>query len=290
MPAKYVITSAQFFAVPAGNQICTVMYKLCSSATYIVASNNVVVQPNGQLVTPLTITGLIEGTCYDVAMFNNCGGDKKSISKQFNTPVTGGANNVTFLNGLDSGSISQIYLDTSNTVLSTPLTAGLNVVYNYNSLGAGPHLLEANTTGISNGTWLRASHVRGSSELQHAYFQYAGARFTMHPTITFANGDVYILRNGNIHLKVDAYTANEGFITGTCNLGSFNITRSAQATADATATSATVTVTITWNADNGGTLTSTVTFNPTDTSVSGTTGTIGSGPCSAVTGTITSVM
>lgn len=83
MSAIITINSVTFAATPPVNQFGTISYRPCSTGPFVVADNNVEVLPNGNLVTPLVISGLAEDTCYDVRFTNNCGGD--GVTKQITT-------------------------------------------------------------------------------------------------------------------------------------------------------------------------------------------------------------
>lgn len=83
MSAIITINSVTFPVVPPANQFGTISYRPCSVGPFVVADNNVEVEPDGSLVTPLVIPGLAEDTCYDVRFTNNCGGP--GITKQITT-------------------------------------------------------------------------------------------------------------------------------------------------------------------------------------------------------------
>jgi len=71
---------------PVASQTVTVKYKLSSSGTWIIATNALVILPNGNIsgTTPFVITGIAQGVIYDVMVINNCGG--VGFSKQITTP------------------------------------------------------------------------------------------------------------------------------------------------------------------------------------------------------------
>lgn len=74
-------------------QTVTVKYKLSSSGTWIVATNALVILPNGNIsgTTPFLIPSVVEGQTYDVMIVNNCGG--VGFSKQITTPSAAVYNN-----------------------------------------------------------------------------------------------------------------------------------------------------------------------------------------------------
>lgn len=61
---------------PVASQTVTVKYRLNGTTTWIVATNALVLFPNGNVsgTSPYLITGLSEGLTYDVQIINNCGG------------------------------------------------------------------------------------------------------------------------------------------------------------------------------------------------------------------------
>lgn len=75
--------------VPTATQTVTVKYKLHTNTLYIVATNNLQILPNGNILgtTPFVIPGLTSGTTYDVQVVNNCGG--VGFITQFTTPNSG---------------------------------------------------------------------------------------------------------------------------------------------------------------------------------------------------------
>lgn len=86
MSAKITISSVSLGSTPLVNQTVTVEYRLCDSGAYTLATATQVVLPDGSFSPILEITGLTEGTCYDVKITNNCGG--AGIVKQIETAST----------------------------------------------------------------------------------------------------------------------------------------------------------------------------------------------------------
>lgn len=74
-------------ATPVASQTVTVKYKHSSSSTWIIATNGLLILPNGNIsgTTPFVISGVVAGEIYDVMIVNNCGG--VGFSKQITTPV-----------------------------------------------------------------------------------------------------------------------------------------------------------------------------------------------------------
>ncbi len=72
---------------PQASQTVTVKYKLSSSSTYIVATNSLVILPNGSIsgTTPFLILNPVAGQTYDVVIINNCGG--AGFQKQITVPT-----------------------------------------------------------------------------------------------------------------------------------------------------------------------------------------------------------
>lgn len=86
MSATITISGVNLGGTPTVNQQVTVEYRLCDSGAYTLATATQVVLPNGSFSPVLNITGLTEGTCYDVKITNNCGGP--AIVKQVTTAST----------------------------------------------------------------------------------------------------------------------------------------------------------------------------------------------------------
>jgi hypothetical protein len=71
--AVYGLTWSQ---APAAAQTVTVRYRVNGTSVWSVATNALSILPNGNIngSTPYLITGLLQGTTYDVQLLNNCGG------------------------------------------------------------------------------------------------------------------------------------------------------------------------------------------------------------------------
>jgi hypothetical protein len=76
--AKIVLTEFDFNVTPPSQQTATVKYRLTSQpdveANYTTVTTNAIVNTDGTLVTPVTISGLASTTSYTVYCYNNCGG------------------------------------------------------------------------------------------------------------------------------------------------------------------------------------------------------------------------
>lgn len=74
---------------PSATQSVTVSYKLTSSSTYIIATNNLQIFPSGSIngTTPFNITGVTPGSTYNVRVVNNCGG--AGFVSQISVPTSG---------------------------------------------------------------------------------------------------------------------------------------------------------------------------------------------------------
>lgn len=118
------IYGVSFGSSPTASQSVTVRYKLSSSSTYITATNNLLILPNGNIsgTTPYTIPGLSASQVYDVQVINNCGGT--GFIKQITTP-SGGVYSGSYL--LDS-IIYTICAQTPVTLYSSqPFGAGITL-------------------------------------------------------------------------------------------------------------------------------------------------------------------
>jgi hypothetical protein len=73
----------------SASQTVTLKYKLTSSSTWIIATNSLLILPNGDIsgTSPYVITGPSLGVGYDIQIVNNCGGT--GFIKQFTTPTAG---------------------------------------------------------------------------------------------------------------------------------------------------------------------------------------------------------
>ena len=82
----YVVT---WGTAPSASQTVTVRYKLNSSSTWLVATNSLVILPNGNIsgTSPYLIVSPSLGVAYDIQIVNNCGGT--GFIKQFTTPTAG---------------------------------------------------------------------------------------------------------------------------------------------------------------------------------------------------------
>jgi len=81
------IYSTAWSQTPLASQTVTVYYKLSSAANYTVATNALVINPNGtvQNNSPYLILGGVQGETYDVKIVNNCGG--VGFVKQITVPT-----------------------------------------------------------------------------------------------------------------------------------------------------------------------------------------------------------
>lgn len=81
---------------PVASQTVTVKYRVSGTSVWTIATNALLILPNGNIsgTSPFLITGLTQGTTYDVNISNNCGG--AGFTKQQTTP-TGSVYSGTFL-------------------------------------------------------------------------------------------------------------------------------------------------------------------------------------------------
>lgn len=72
---------------PVASQTVTVKYRVNGTLTWTVATNALLILPNGSIsgTTPFLITGVTVGTTYDVQIVNNCGGT--GFTNQITTPT-----------------------------------------------------------------------------------------------------------------------------------------------------------------------------------------------------------
>jgi len=61
---------------PVATQTVTVRYRVVGASTWVVATNNLQILPNGNIsgTTPFEISNVVEGTAYQIWVQNNCGG------------------------------------------------------------------------------------------------------------------------------------------------------------------------------------------------------------------------
>lgn len=106
---------------PVASQYVTVKYKLSSSGTWLIATNALLMLPNGNIsgTSPYVISGVTAGETYDVMIVNNCGG--VGFSKQITTPTSPIYSGSYYLNNM-------LYLVCG----STPVT-----LYSHSPFGAG---------------------------------------------------------------------------------------------------------------------------------------------------------
>lgn len=70
--ATYTVTKIIRSTTPVAIENVTVEYKLWSATSYILVDNNVDVNTDDTLVTPLPITGLTVGEVYNIRASSNC--------------------------------------------------------------------------------------------------------------------------------------------------------------------------------------------------------------------------
>lgn len=286
MSANITINSITWNATPGGNQTCTVRYRACGSmGAWTLVSAAVTVQPSGNIPSPVVITGLDEGVCYEVEFKNNCGG---AILVQ-NITTASGDDNFTFFNKLDIGNITSIRIDGGANILSSPLAPGANFVYTAPNIYGNVHEIK-----VTVGTLAKGYHLIDSSEIVGGgtYENIAsGVEFTAFNASVPA-GKSFFIRTANYHVRSNQYSALSGGITGACTIGTPNgsVSRTAAALSDAIHFGATVDVSLTWTPDNGDIVTILHYFmNPSDTSVPVTPFSVSPNPCTSVIGTVLGV-
>lgn len=72
--ATIVIPAINWGNPPDSNQNITLEYKLWSDTSYTLIGNNLEVDPDGNILeSPLpSVTGLTDGTTYDIRAYNEC--------------------------------------------------------------------------------------------------------------------------------------------------------------------------------------------------------------------------
>ena len=163
---------------PSASQTVTVKYKLTGSTTWIIATNGLVILPNGNIsgTTPFLILNPAQGQTYDVAIVNNCGGagfqDQITIPAEaiysgsylLDTDIYNicGASPVTLYSSAPFGSGVTMYSDVS---LTTPVTGYTFITrsgFNIFGLNVATGVVETDTgTACSNGT--AGSYVLGNN-------------------------------------------------------------------------------------------------------------------------------
>lgn len=267
MSAKVTITSVDLNAVPPGNITCTVRLRFCgSTGAWTLVSNAVLVQPDGDLVAPLVITGLQEGACYEFEFRNNCGGG--GVIKQVVTAGTQDA--LAFTNDMSEGSIIGIFKDGGATnLLSGPILPGETFNHVAPNLYGFNHQFNL-VIGLTNGARVYSVIAANKYVLGGTYVTYAGVSFIAHNGVVPPLSSFHI-RDANAHLDKALYTTDKGGISGVCTIGApsaGNVTRPAAATADAVYAAEDVKVNVEWTPDNGEPPVSfDYIFNAADTSV-----------------------
>jgi hypothetical protein len=86
MPTSFTITKIDYANTPTGAQTWSFFYKLFSDpdSSYILISSSAVVNTDGTLVSPLTVTGLTAGTVYIIKAVG-CGSPAAVWTQQVST-------------------------------------------------------------------------------------------------------------------------------------------------------------------------------------------------------------
>lgn len=74
-------------STPVATQTVTVRYRVSGTVTWVISTNALLIFPNGNIsgTSPYQITGLAQGTMYDIWIQNNCGGN--GFISQITTPT-----------------------------------------------------------------------------------------------------------------------------------------------------------------------------------------------------------
>lgn len=82
MATQINITKVDLANVPSGTSTWTFEHKLYSASAYTLDFNNKVVNIDGTLVVPFSITGLTAGQLYYLRVSNNCSSPVESYVQQ----------------------------------------------------------------------------------------------------------------------------------------------------------------------------------------------------------------
>jgi hypothetical protein len=82
MATQFTITKVNYGNTPISTEVFTFQYKLWSATSYILISNTAVVNTDGTLVIPLTVTGLTAGQLYYIQAFPNCSSPVETFTQQ----------------------------------------------------------------------------------------------------------------------------------------------------------------------------------------------------------------
>lgn len=153
MPARIVITSVAFSFVPATNQTCSLYYKLQSDpeSAFTLVSNNVDVQPDGTLTSPVTIGGLLFNTVYTVRCLNNCNGnvfDKDFDTAQATTTTTAAPTTTTSTTTVEPTTTTSTTTAAPTTSTTTAPCADIPVNYSFTAPGVGYGAFKITVNGI----------------------------------------------------------------------------------------------------------------------------------------------
>lgn len=218
------IYGVSWSTTPSASQTCSLMYKRSDALVYTVASNSVLILPNGNIQTapPYLIIGPDAGYTYDIKIINNCGGT--GFVKQVIVP-TGSAYSAAFVIGsviysLCSGSKTTLYTSApfgtvgqvlyTNIGLSIPLTgygyvaAPDGQIWTVNpttgevlsntgtscDTGIANPILLANSTGIICGTTVATGYTNG-------VFAVGGTLYEDASLTTPVTGSSYVVNTAN---------------------------------------------------------------------------------------------
>lgn len=72
MPTTYTITEIKRSTTPLAVENVTIEYKLWSDTSYTLADNNVDIEIDDTLLSPVVISGLTDGEVYNIKVSSNC--------------------------------------------------------------------------------------------------------------------------------------------------------------------------------------------------------------------------
>lgn len=243
--------SITYTTTPSASQQVTVRYRVNGTLAWTVATNNLLIFPNGNIngTTPFLITGVATGTTYDVQVTNNCGG--VGFITQITTPtgtVYSGQyllDNIIYnICGESSGQLFSaapfatgvtMYTDTG---LTSPLTGFIYIasvidgtIYNINSsTGVVGSSTGSSCTSGTSGLYRVGSStgtVCGNSSVTlytNGAFSVGGTLYHDAALTTPVTGFIYVVNNTNGHIyNLNTSTGVIGSDTGLICSGNSSI-------------------------------------------------------------------
>lgn len=85
MATGFTIQKIDYANTPSGVISWTFRYKLYNATSYILISNSALVNTDGTLLSPLTVTGLTPGQLYYIQGYSNCDSPVQPFIQQVQT-------------------------------------------------------------------------------------------------------------------------------------------------------------------------------------------------------------